>query len=206
MRNLLSQFGWTKKGNKWTSSGHSRPLTTEQAKNALARDLGAKDFKSATKRGLIEQTKSAIARGFEYREGKLYKGARGRKGYTPEQALAIAEREERKAAPKALPDTQANLAQPIFSKPAKPADLSDYFSDPDLRSTLEDHFYAQARATFGNLSKAKKEAIAIYFFKKNDTGSDRWRQYYLERLLIESGFRRGNEPWPAGQTPRGGRR
>lgn len=203
MRNLLSQLGWKKKGSKWTSKGHSRPLTTEQAKNAVARDLGAKDFKSASKSGLIEKTKSALARGFRYEKGKLYKGERGRKAYTPDAALQLAAKAEKKPAP--LPKDDASLARPIYRPTSKPSDLSEFFADPDLRSTLEDHFYGNARNVFGPLSASKKEAIAVWFYKKVNAGSDRWRQYYLERLLIESGFRRGNEPWPAGQTPRGKR-
>lgn len=187
---LLRSFGWHTTKGKWIAPGHSRPLTLEQAKAAFARDLRAKSFEELKKSGKLDRAQAAINSGYSYEKGK-FKSPKGRKRLSLEQ---VSERQLKEEL--SLKNKSARSLGFRTDKDRKK--ISDWTKD-----NLETYrrFVIHYDDTHGQSTVEQRAEIArmLYAYKHN---SGIREQRALNDLLIYTGYRTGNEPYPAGETPK----
>lgn len=186
----LRKFGWKQSKGKWIAPGHSRPLTLSQAKNALARDLGAKDFAKAKATGKVNSALSLVQNGFLFDAGNFYT-AKGRKALS----LTSAQAELAKAQAK----QQRKAAKELGFRSLREQEKVEAFYESDA---FLNRFYLKYLETHGSLSDEIKTQIQILYYRHRRARTKRERQQALNDLLILVGYRTGNEPYPAGQTPK----
>lgn len=186
----LRRFGWRQSRGKWISPGHSKPLTLTQAKAALARDLKSKDFDSLKKSGKLERAQRALDAGYQFEKGKFKKPS-GRKPLTLDEVSKRQAKEELSAKNKSA----RSLG---FNSDSQRKSVSDWTKD---NLELFFRFVDQYDQSQGASDIETRALIArlLHTFKTGKTKSARQRA--LNDLLILVGYRTGNEPYPAGQTP-----
>lgn len=187
---LLRRFGWRSVRGKWVASGHSRPLTLEQAKKAFARDLKSKDFNDLKRSGKLDRAQAAVNAGYQYDRGK-FKRPKGRKKLDLDDISAIQAKEELTAKNKSAKDLG-------FTSDKQRKTVADWIK---LDLPLYFRFVNRYDETQGRSTIEVRAEIArlLYRFKTGITKAI--RQQALNDLLIVVGYRTGNEPYPAGQTP-----
>lgn len=191
IQTLLRKLGWSQKQGKWTNpEGHNRPLTITQAKNAAARDLGSKNYDSLKKEGKLAKAKKAISEGYQYTKGK-FKKPRG-KAKSLDDVLKEVQKKEAKAKRAYAKDTG-------YKSPEEKKKLSNFFrtkkasywkdvlleNQPDIKAENPVEYARYQRELYNMMNGTAKQ-----------------KQAALNYILIYNGYRTGNEPWPAGQTPR----
>lgn len=188
---LLRKFGWKQSKGKWLASGHSRPLSLAQAKQALARDLKSKDFDSLKKSGKLANAENLLAKDFTFAKGKFV-APKGRKPLTLDEA-------NKRALKSVESDRRSRNKLLGFANEPQRKRVSNFTKD---NIDLYQRFVDSYEETQGTINSQTGALIArlLYKFKKGRT--KRERQEALEELLILVGYRSGFEPWPAGQTPR----
>lgn len=187
---ILRRFGWRQSKGKWVTEGHSKPLTTEQAKNAFARDLKAKDFSALKKSGRLDAAQKAIDEGYAYKKGGFKKAGQ-------KKARTVQDIQNERAKQK-LRERAVRSRELGFRSDAERKKVSDW-----TKNNLEayEHFVNQYRETQGEITSETGALVArLLYDYKNSSGKK--SQQALNDLLLLVGFRSGNEPYPAGQTPR----
>lgn len=188
---LLRKFGWRQSKGKWIAENHSRPLTLTQAKNALARDLGSSTFDKAKTSGKLSQSLSLIESGYRF----------DKSGFVPPKGrkpLSLAQARERLAKAQAKAE-RARFKQLGFKSAKEREKITAYYADSD---DFLSRFYNAYESNFGELDEQAKITIQRLFYLFRKARTKRERQTALNELLIFVGFRTGNEPYPAGQTPK----
>lgn len=209
---VLRKFGWKLEKGKWTAPNHSRPLTTKQAGNALARDLGAKDFPSLAKKPKYKEIKTALDSGYRPRDqrGKTWrKEGKGGKSIPLSNVAKRIKETQRKQAREA---EKAKLARiPFKAREFFPSSIPDKSKLDSFRKRNEElvaHFIQAYNdnndITFDMLADDGQYDLyrLIHGFKNGKTKKERQRA--LNDLLILCGLRSGNESWVAGETPKKG--
>lgn len=188
---LLRKLGWRQSKGKWIADDHSRPLTIEQAKNALARDLKSKDFAKLKKSGKLAQVNKLAANNFKLKGGKFIP-PKGRKPLDLAQASAKVAAKERKEA-------AAKAKELGFKSKQEQEKVADYYGKSD---GFLSRFYDRFEESNGEMTEEDRATIQRLYYRFRKARTKRERQQALNDLLIFVGFRTGNEPYPAGQTPK----
>lgn len=182
---LLRKLGWKQSKGKWINeNGHNKPLSLKRAKNALARDYGSKNFDSLKKKGEVKKLSDIVEKGYKPSGKGKFKTPKGRKEYKPDELSKKIEK-----------DNQKELIKKGGFKSSKAFEKTNkYIKDNESKFD-----YFRGLSDEESLSDPQLKNLMYQAFKGR-TKKD--RENALDRLLKESGLRSGNEPWPAGQTPK----